>query len=456
MPDPTIAQSPATPSTAPRRPKLTTLPHSLETARELLNKEFCFIERLPGIAVIPTPDDPDLHVYSRGEFIQSVCSDRIVNGINTASAWMQWPKRNKVRNLTYAPGKPQIFNSLLNTWVPSPIRPVKGDLTLFNSYLDHIFSSDATHRDWFIAWLAYQFQHPGTKLHSACVFWSSETGTGKSLFGYVMAELFGQHNFSEISEGDLHGSFNFWAARKQFVMGEEIKGSNAQKHADYLKSVITRKFININTKNTPQYTLPDCINYFFTSNHPEAFYLDETDRRFFVHRLGDKKLDADYVERTLKPWLRASGYSAILHYLTHEVDLSAPLTSSGRPFNPFGAAPQTSARDAMINASRDEVDVWLEGITYGDGDTFLGLGWKLATAEDLHTAFLATYQGSRIPYKLFVSKLRNTLSMVRGGNRIQLSPDGIAKRVYCLPRESRGYEGSSLVSLISSYAVGRD
>lgn len=345
------------PSPAVKSP--TVITQTLDAAKRALNAEFCFIERLPGIAVIPTPDDPELHIYSRGEFIQSVCSDRIADGKNVAASWMTWTGRNKVRNLTYAPGQTRIHSRQLNTWVESKIKPKPGDLKLWHLYLDHIFQSDSTYRDWFIAWLAYQFQHPGTKLHSAVVFWSSETATGKSFFGYLIAELFGEHNFAEINEAELHGSFNFWAARKQFVMGEEIKGSNAQKQADFLKSVITRKTVTINTKNTPHYTLPDCINYFFTSNRENAFMLDDTDRRFFVHRLADTKLDADYVSNTLKPWLAAGGYEAILHWLLNDVNLASPLASTGRPFNPFGPAPQTVARRAMIDANKSESETWL-------------------------------------------------------------------------------------------------
>lgn len=331
--------------------KLTTLPETLDSAREAMNREFCLIERLPGIAVIPNLEDPEIHVYSRGELIQTVCSDRIINGQNVAASWMTWPKRNKCLRLSYAPGKGQFFNNQLNTWVRSTVEPKEGPLNLWFEYLDHIFASDPSNRPWLIQWLAFQFQQPGIKMFSAVVFWSRETSTGKSLFGYIMAELFGHHNFSEISEGELHGNFNHWAARKQFVMGEEIKGSNAQRHADALKSIITRKFVTINTKNTPHYILPDCINYFFTSNHAEAFYLDNTDRRFFVHQLPEKKLSSEWVHHTFMPWLKSGGYGAILHWL-----LNVDLTN----FSPTSAAPHTSARKAMIEANQSELELWWE------------------------------------------------------------------------------------------------
>lgn len=399
------------------------MPETLESALHAMNREFVLIERLPGIAVIPTPSDPTLHIYSRGELVQSVCANRFIGRTNIADAWMKWPKRRTVKRLTYAPGEPLITRDALNTWVPSPIEPVKGDLTLWFAYLDHIFATDSTHRAWFIAWLAYQFQHPGTKLHSACVFWSTETGTGKSFFGYLMSALFGEHNFSEINEGQLHGNFNHWAARKQFVMGEEIRGANAQRNADFLKALITRKTVTINTKNTPHYDLPDCINYFFTSNHAEAFYLDETDRRFFVHELGAAKLDAGYVNQTLQPWLENGGYAAILHYLKHEVDLTLPVLNN-LPFNPYAAAPQSKARRAMIEASRDVVDVWLDDLIDAPP-----ANWTLATSEDLFTLFHSAYPDARLPFKTFTSACRRRLPLAYNGHTLRLT-DGRRKRLF--------------------------
>jgi hypothetical protein len=423
------------------------MPVSLDIALERLNTEFCVVTRLPGIAVIPTLADPEIHIYSRGEFCQTICANRKVSGEAIAGKWVGWHRRREVKRLTYAPGEPQVLADALNTWLPSKIAPKAGDISLWTAYIDHIFASDATHRDWFIAWLAYQFQHPGTKLHSAVVFWSQETGTGKSLFGYLMSELFGSHNFAEINETELHGNFNFWAARKQFVMGEEIKGSNAQKQADFLKSVITRRFVTINTKNTPHYTLPDCINYFFTSNRENAFFLDDTDRRFFVHRLSDAKLDADYVERTLRPWLNAGGYSAILYELLH-VDLAAPLASTGRPFNPFGPAPQTSARSAMILANRDDLETWWEELLQNlptDRSTVLSLD----TLWDRYYEY--THKRAKESATQFKRRLAPRMCELRAGNQITIDAD-CRTRLYLisrLPKASRDAEVVRINALTS-------
>jgi hypothetical protein len=419
------------------------MPVTLNVALERLNREFCVVSRLPGIAVIPTADDPEIHIYSRGEFCQTICANRRTGGRAVAGEWMQWPLRREVKRLTYAPGRAQFEpkSDALNTWIPSPIKPVKGDIALWTAYVDHIFQSDATHKDWFLAWLAYQFQHPGVKLHSAVVFWSAETGTGKSLFGYLMSELFGAHNFAEINEAELHGNFNFWAARKQFVMGEEIKGSNAQKQADFLKSVITRRFVTINTKNTPHYTLPDCINYFFTSNRENAFFLDDTDRRFFVHKLADVKLEADYVEHTLKPWLQNSGYSAILHELLH-IDLAAPLASTGKPFNPFGPAPQTSARNAMIRANREDMDCWWDEYTTNLPETPVVLA-----LDDLWALYLKYNRHAKDRQHQFKLKLGRRLLPLYGGNQVRT--DAGRRRLFLVPRPETEIQRSEYARLNS-------
>jgi len=429
MPNDTTAQqvTPKGKKTAP----VAEMPISLNVALERMNREFCIVSRLPGIAVIPTPDDPEIHIYSRGEFCQTVCSNRRVDKQPVANLWMASPTRREVKRLTYVPGRPQFLPDALNTWLPSKVTPAKGDITPWLSYLDHIFQSDSTHRDWLLAWLAYQFQHPGTKLHSAVVFWSSETGTGKSLFGYIMAELFGQHNFAEINEGELHGNFNFWAARKQFVMGEEIKGSNAQKQADLLKSVITRKFVTINTKNTPHYTLPDCINYFFTSNRENAFFLDDTDRRFFVHKLADVKLDAAYVHGTFLPWLHNGGYAAILDHLL-KIDLSAPLAATGKPFTPSGPAPQTAARKAMIAANRDDLECWWDEFING-----LNLDTTFVTSlEDLWQRYQTYAPRTKDRPHQFKIKIGRRLTELYGGNQVRV--EGVRTRLYAVSHPDAG------------------
>lgn len=198
--------------------------------------------------------------------------------------WLKWASRLDVQKVTYEPGKPQITkDNAYNTWPGWGCEPSPGDVGPWQSLLAFLFGDDTESIKWFEQWCAYPFQHPGTKLFTSAVLWGPETGTGKSLIGYTLGGIYGE-NFTEIGNTELHASFNEWAINKQFILGDEISGTDKRQEADKLKALITQQSLRINMKNLPTYTVPDCINFYFTSNHPDAFFLDDQDRRFFILR----------------------------------------------------------------------------------------------------------------------------------------------------------------------------
>jgi len=452
----------ATAPTAPppkakaKQPKVLQMPATLAAQLENLNRKYCFIRQIATIASIPTPDHPRPDLYSPGTFVHSLYPHLRVSNMPIASAWVKWPQRREAYKLDYAPGQEQFYKGNLNTWLPSPIKPQKGNLTRWHHYLDHLFRSDPTYREWFLHWLAYPLQNPGSKMHTAVVFWSTATATGKSTLGYIMGRLYGLSNFSEINEANLHDRFNFWAVGRQFIMGEEIKGSSSRKNADYLKSLITRKTVNVNLKNTPNYEIPDCLNYYFTSNHEEAFYLESTDRRFFVHELGSERFDPFYARLEFQPWLEDGGYEAILHELL-SLDLSKPIlggnsiTTEPAPFNPFSAAPNSKSRAEMINAGQDEAEMWLKSLSDTRISSLCGRDWSLATGHELYEVFCEYSKRSKIPEKAFQNTVKKVLSLAYNGNQIRLD-NGDRIRLYVLnqERDMSNWTNENYVSCLSS------
>lgn len=410
---------------------------ALWNALQNLNQRYVFVRQIASIATIPTPERPRPDLYTPATFIHSLYPHLRVDNRVVAREWVRWKDRREVYALDYRPGCSQFHLGNLNTWLPSPIKPVKGDLTRWNLYLDHLFRSDSTYREWFMHWLAYPMQNPGFKLHTAVVFWSTATATGKSTLGYIIGRLYGRTNFAEITEAHLHGSFNWWAAGKQFIMGEEIKGSNSQKQADFLKSLITQKTVVINTKMTPQYELPDCINYYFTSNHEEAFYLEASDRRFFVHELGPERFDPYYAKNEFQPWLENGGYEAILYHLLNEIDLSKPILGGNSisadlaPFNPFSAAPQSGARQQMIDVGRSEAEIWLDRLADEPCAALGGRQWSLATGSELFDVYCEVKPRSKVPEKAFMNLVKKKLPLAYKGNQIRF-PSGDRVRLYIL------------------------
>lgn len=269
--------------------------------------------------------------------------------VSAAGAWLKWPLRLEAARLTYRPGDPRFIDNELNTWPGWGCQAKHGGVEPFLQLLKHLFTgAEPGALSWFLRWCAYPLQYPGVKMFSSTVIHGIRHGTGKSLIGYTLGRIYGK-NFTEINQMDLHNNFNEWAESKQFVMGDDVTGSNKRQDADFLKKMITQKELRINAKYTPSYVVPDCINYFFTSQHPDSFFLEDDDRRFFIHEVlvGPQDEEA-YVEYML--WLETGGAEALFDYLL-QLDLG--------DFNPAAPAYRTAAKERMISTGRSDLGSWV-------------------------------------------------------------------------------------------------
>jgi hypothetical protein len=297
--------------------------------------------------------------------------------VAAAAAWLKWPLRREVHKLTYQPGAERFISTLpplYNTWQGWGVVPTAGDHTPFLQLLDHIFTgAEPEAREWFLRWCAYPLKYPGSKMFSSVVLHGIRHGTGKSFIGYTLGKIYGE-NFTEINQADLHSGFNEWAESRQFVMGDDISGSNKRQDADLLKKLITQQKIRINAKYVPSYTIPDCINYFFTANHPDSFFLEDDDRRFFIHEVQVGPLEqAFYKEYEL--WLDTEGAGAVFDYLL-KLDLG--------DFDPSAPAFRTSAKDRMIANVQSDLATWVRSLM-SNADYILRVG-EIPITKDLFTS----------------------------------------------------------------------
>lgn len=297
--------------------------------------------------------------------------------VSAAAVWLRWPLRLEAARLTYEPGGPRFTKTsppLFNTWPGWGVKPARGDVKPFLQLVDHLFTgAEKEAREWFLRWCAYPLQVPGVKMFTSVVVHGIRHGTGKSMVGYTLGKIYGK-NFTEISQLDLHNNFNEWAESKQFVMGDDVTGSNKRQDADFLKKMITQKELRINAKYTPSYVVPDCINYYFTSQHPDSFFLEDDDRRFFIHEVVVGPLPEEfYVEYDL--WLETGGASAVFDYLLN-LDL--------KDFNPAAPAYRTAAKERMINTGRSDLGSWVRQLMVTP-DTVLKVG-EISLTKDLYTS----------------------------------------------------------------------
>lgn len=326
-----------------------------------LNEEVVFVHDPGSVLELKTLQRMTPGAFALSIYANRTWDEKTVNAKNgtekvvkrqAAVEWMKWPSRAEVRRTTYLPGADRITEDReLNTWPgwgldESLIK--KGNVSLWTELIAYLLNGETQDNiEWFHQWLAYPLQHPGFKMYSATVVWGLFHGTGKTLVGHTMQRIYGK-NFAEIADRELIGTFNEWAENRQFVMGDEITGGDKRSNGDRMKGMITQKFLRVNPKFISPYTVPDCINYYFTSNHPDSFFFENHDRRYAVFEVMGKPLSEAFY-REYDRWYRSDEVGALFYHLLN-LDL--------KEFNPKGHAPDTRAKREMMEMGASDLGEW--------------------------------------------------------------------------------------------------
>lgn len=279
----------------------------------------------------------------------SAKGDLLRDKVPAAPVWLRWPLRRSVRRLTYAPGQPKITaTNEFNQWPGWGVEPATGSVAPWLKLTKYLFEdAEPGVLDYFYDWCAYPIQNPGAKMFVAPVIHGLAQGTGKTLVGYTLGRVYGE-NFKEIADDDLEESY--WAENKQFILGDEITGKDNRQYMNMLKRLITKSAIDINIKFIPQYTLPNAMNFLFTSQHGDSFFLEDKDRRFMIVEVtGDPLPDAFYAE--YDKWYKGDGASYLMRWLLDR--------KISKEFNPSAPAPRTFAKERMIAATKGDAGAWV-------------------------------------------------------------------------------------------------
>lgn len=369
------------------------LPFAASEALHDLNAEVAYV-RDPGLVVVledgQTMRSSDFtgHAYANRHYYETALAvdkdgkarEKFTKR-KAAQAWLEWPERMELSRMAYEPGQERITpDRAYNTWPGWGCQPEPGDVGPWAALLDHLFEGKPEERSWFERWCALPLQRPGTKMYTCAVIWGSRHGTGKSLVGTTLHRIYGR-NYALIGDEQLEDSKNAWAEKKQFVMGDDVTGQEQRRYADRLKAMITREEVRIDVKYVPTYTVRDVLNYYFTSNQPDAFFLEDDDRRNFVHEMAGGPLPDEFYA-SYRAWLDGTGPRHLFAHLL-ALDLEG--------MEPQHKAPRTSARDAMIEDGLSDLGRWVRQLR-DDPDSCLRLGaakmpgdlWSAADLRQLY------------------------------------------------------------------------
>ena len=399
----------------------TAMPLTIAKPLWQLNKEVVYITD-PGLIIVQgsgqkmKPEAFKGHAYAHHAFSEQLLNKDGSMSLKKAplpSHWLQWPLRYELQKLAYAPGQPREITATRewNTWPGWGCQPQKGDAKLFIDLLKHLFTgADPGDLHYFLQWCAYPLQHPGAKLVPFVAF-HGHPGTGKSLIAYTLKAIYGK-NFVEINQSRLLGDFTEWAVDKSLVLVDDVTGHDSRELYDALKPLSTRKEITINIKYIPSYAIRDCLNYIFTSNRDDAFYLEDKDRRFFIHRIIAPPLEDEFYAKYIKALeydLDQTGRGNEKKYAFASAVFACLMNYDLTGFNPGAAARMTTAKQLMIQTVKSELGLWVMRLR-DEPEQVLKIGQMpiqgdLFTNGELLKLYLAQHDGAKAAPRTLGSEL---------------------------------------------------
>ena len=263
-------------------------------------------------------------------------------------------RKNSVDVMTWHPGKPRLYNEpgddgefvqVINTYRPTNLIPVDGDVSPYLEFMNKRVAEPVANK-YYHDRIAQIIQKPGERCPSNILFISDYGGTGKSIIDEIMQELLGYWNCSSPNLDDLLTGWGQFTKNKLWVSVEEIHTSGADRGK--ISSVIKRLTSIKRSTNNMKYgdiTQDEMFcNCGFNSNSNTAMTIRKEDRRAFVYKCdndGEEHKESNVKDaKTLMDWCtHEEGYGKILKFY-QDRDLTE--------FDQYGWPPETDAKKKMV------------------------------------------------------------------------------------------------------------
>lgn len=217
--------------------------------------------------------------------------------------------------------------------------------------------------------MAFMVQFPGVRIRQVLCLQGVQ-GSGKTFISKFLTAALGAANVKIAGTKEIAGNFNDWATGAVAVVIEEIwvQGKSRAEIMNCLKPLITNDDISINKKFRDSVTVPNCTSWMAFTNHHNALFLEDGDRRWWV-----LKSNLQSKQQVLGLNERIIGGMKFFDYMGHAVEaLPGAIRHyfknyAIRPsFNPNGEAPDTPWRHEMIESSKNPLQKRIEDLLEDD------------------------------------------------------------------------------------------
>jgi hypothetical protein len=215
--------------------------------------------------------------------------------------WTKDQNRRTYKKLDFTPlsTNPKIFNTFTGFKYENDDDINYNKIQPFLDLISELLNNEEVSIKAFLDWCGWIRQKPNVKTNKAIVLYSEAQGVGKNTIIQLLTSIFNGYTSKLEKIEDLVARFNSHFSSQLFIYGDEIQ-AKAREIREDLKNMITRDEIKVEKKGFDCFIMKDYSNYMFTTNNRDAFFIEETDRRFYMFDLNNKVMTDDTAKKLYK------------------------------------------------------------------------------------------------------------------------------------------------------------
>ena len=208
---------------------------------------------------------------------------------NILMAWITHPRANTYRGgVVFAPNQ-TVRDGYFNTWMGFGMKPRPAPNLLKRVYKhieEVVCSGNSDLYNYFIRWIAYTMQNPDKQAGVAIVL-RGEKGTGKSILGHFLRNIWGNHGLHITNPKHLVGNFNAHLADTCFLFADEAFFAGDKSIENILKGLVTEPMLMIERKGVDAIQQPNYLKILMVTNSEYVVPVSRDERRYCVIDVAD-------------------------------------------------------------------------------------------------------------------------------------------------------------------------
>lgn len=281
--------------------------------------------------------------------------------IRVCEALAARPDTLKVDTRSYWPG---IHNDLIhigrldavNTWQPSNLQAVEGDITPWWDLFKHLFPEEDSQIR-ILDWMAHVVQNPHIKINHALLIGGGQRIGKDSIFQPLIYGV-GVKNVKNIKAEMLDEKYDDHFIGVKLAVLQEIHRDgfrDAKAIENKMKVYLADPPLEMEMRRlgAPSVTQRNLIQILAFTNYRDALHLGSEGDRYLCEWSDAKKLAPKFYKAVYDWYDKDDGYAKVCHYLLNR-DISH--------FEPKAAAPVTKWRDEMADSGKSDLDYQVEDI----------------------------------------------------------------------------------------------